>query len=410
VVPRERCAAGRSAFPPLGRRVDQLHAGERRGHRFLVHWAHRRARGASGGRHVGWDAASPSRPDRCGRAGALSGFAGRARLNAERSGGRQEPAPPARGAWMRTRRKDSVSWRRLVAPVTVRLLADRLSVGPRPARDRCQRSRTGEAAGRRLGTGPPRPSAPRRTTARERRLVDSCPANRRRTVTEQYARHECVFRSGCCPSGAGLAGRATIRPHLRTQHEGSESGQAGSRRRHNASGRDGRSSRRVNRRDGDWLTGRRARAARSGAVGTLDGRTASGRAGRGGTVPEIQSSALCWSCATFGPGRGGDPRRSRSLPRSVSGEWRDHADTSAHWQGEAQRIGCTDWFIAAEPFPGTGCAGWLGRGARADSAARQGSVPLVLGRAEPASPARSDGGGRSQRPRPGGSERGEGTE
>jgi hypothetical protein len=289
-VLRERCAAGRSAFPPLGRRGDQLHAGERRGHRFLVHWAHRRARGASGGRHVGWDAASPSRPDRCGRAGALSGFAGRARLDAERSGGRQEPTPPARGAWMRTRRKDSVSWRRLVAPVTVRLLPDRLSVGPRPARDRCQRSRTGEAAGRRLGTGPPRPSAPRRTTARERRLVDSCPANRRRTATEQHARHECVFRSGCCPSGAGLAGRAMIRPHLRTQHEGSESGQAGSRRRHNASGRDGRSSRRVNRRDGDWLTGRRARAARSGAVGTLDGRTASGRAGRGGTVPEAQST------------------------------------------------------------------------------------------------------------------------
>jgi hypothetical protein len=147
VVPRERCAAGRSAFPPLGRRGDQLHAGERRGHRFLVHWAHRGARGASGGRHVGWDAALPSRPDRCGRAGALSGFAGRARLDAERSGGRQEPTPPARGAWMRTRRKDSVSWRRLVAPVTVRLLADRLSVGPRPARDRCQRSRAGEAVG-----------------------------------------------------------------------------------------------------------------------------------------------------------------------------------------------------------------------------------------------------------------------
>jgi hypothetical protein len=130
-----------------------------------------------------------------------------------------------------------------------------------------------------------RARARRRTTARERRLVDSCPANRRRTATEQHARHECVFRSGCCPSGAGLAGRATIRPHLRTQHEGSESGQAGSRRRHNASGRYGRSSRRVNRRDGDWLTGRRARAARSGAVGTLYGRTASGRPGRGGTVP-----------------------------------------------------------------------------------------------------------------------------
>jgi hypothetical protein len=135
-----------------------------------------------------------------------------------------------------------------------------------------------------------RARARRRTTARERRLVDSCPANRRRTATEQHARHECVFRSGCCPSGAGLAGRATIRPHLRTQHEGSESGQAGSRRRHNASGRDWRPSRRVNRRDGDWLTGRRARAARSGAVGMLGGRTASGRAGRGGTVPEIQST------------------------------------------------------------------------------------------------------------------------
>jgi len=261
-----------------------------------------------------------------------------------------------------------------------------------------------------LGAGPPRPGAPRRTTARERRLVNSCPANRRRTATEQRARHECVFRSGCCPSGAGWAGRAMIRPHSRTQHEGSESGQAGSRRRHNASGRDGRPSRRVNRRDGDWLTGCRARAARSGAVGTLDGRTASGRAGRGGTVPEAQSSALCRSCATFGPGRGGDPRRSRSRPRSASGEWRDHADESAHWQGEAQRIGCTDWVIAAEPFPGPGCAGWLSRGARADSAARQGLVPLVLGRAEPASAARSDGGGRSQRPRPGGSERGEGTE
>lgn len=77
---------------------------------------------------------------------------------------------------MRTRRKDSVSWRRLVAPVTVRLLADRLSVGPRPARDRCQRSRTGEAVGS-WSTAPGRAETHDRAREAAGQLVSSEPAS-----------------------------------------------------------------------------------------------------------------------------------------------------------------------------------------------------------------------------------------
>jgi len=133
-----------------------------------------------------------------------------------------------------------------------------------------------------------------------------------------------------------------------------------------ANGGSGRRSRGVNRQDGGSLTERRGRAARSGVVGTLCGRTAPGRASWGGTAPDIQPSALCRSCATFGPGREGGlaaiPVAALLCRRTGVAESR--GGLRAGREKRAQRVWCAGGFIAAEQFPGTGCAGWLGRGAR----------------------------------------------